>query len=511
MSTLLTTYANRIARFFGYVRASEAETEKAETRLGFFAVNQALYDGTVYSPNAYGGFLENVLRAYVGNAFCDITKFPIFPHFMPFKEVVDCYQNVWPGVWGEQTKPADLYAGKPVNPKLLLALGEVARASNLNTEKTTLVRWAANFGTVGIRVTAQAAEGDKPARSVIGVDHPSRLFNFEEDSRGNVTAVVLKYNKTVNVGTLADPEWETVKVAEEITKDEFSRTHDGVEQLVNGERRNGLGFCPYVILRHKDNGTPYGDWAYKGSEAAVHRINWRISRQDKSIDRHQRPKWFGAAGGGKPETVPMGDESMTYVELKPDTPTPFLMPLVAQIDQEAAQAFWMTLRDELRGRQPELNLNDVKLLGNTSGEALAQILKPTEQAVLSVRPAYDHALIRSMQMAVSAGITVGAFDLGTGQTVEGADQAFRDGLENFEFAPRPAIPETPQQKITNATAAVAEKRAKLELAAAAKRAGVSEREAMRLAGYTDAEIEQMEEEIGEQDELPDEDETEDGE
>ena len=66
----------------------------------------------------------------------------------------------------------------------------------------------------------------------------------------------------------------------------------------------------------------------------------------------------------------------------------------------------------------------------------------------------------------------------------------------------PAIPETPQQKITNAQAAEADQQARFTMAKLAQ--GVSDRERLRLSGYSDDEIEAMEEEIAGQSELPDE-------
>jgi hypothetical protein len=468
-------------------RAGQAERESVDwgTRSGVYAINELLYAGTVYATRHRGGALEDILKLYVGSAYIDVNRYKVWPHFMPFREIVDTYLNVLPGTFGQDITVAPQVDDEPVNPLLADPLSRIWRASNLDTEKQMFIRWCANFGTVGLRVSLRPQAQDEFApRPVVSVDHPSRLFNFEEDANGNVTAVVLKYGKAVNRNAgmkgLVEPQWETDEVVEVLTKDEFSLKVNDRETLAGDERRNLLGFCPYVLARHRDNGTPFGDWAYKGSEEVVHRINWRISRQDTSIDRHQFPKWFGAAAGKAPtSTIKMGDTDLTYIQTIENSPPPVLKAIVADVNQLDSRVFWMELRDMVRGNQPELNLNDVKMLAGVSGETLAQILKPTEQAILSVRPAYDHALIRALQMALSAGVVSGAWDLGTGiGTTTASDNAYRQGLENFAFQDRPALPLTTFQKQQQATANTSDKTAKFALISAAQKAGLDTQTAL---------------------------------
>jgi hypothetical protein len=497
---IVSNIIDRVASYLGYVRAASGDVVRYEVRDSLYQINEMLYTGSIYQTNHNGGALERVLTTYFGDAYCNVNKYRIKPFLMPFKEIVETYQHVLPGTWGDGVSIADKVNGKPIADAIREPLAKLWASSNLDTEKSKIIRWAANFGTVGLRVTSNAANGLKPARVAINADHPSRLFNFEEDAEGNVTAVCLKYTLPINYGTLAEPSWEMVEVVETIDKAEFSRTYNAKEQLDDAQRANTLGFCPYVVLRHKDNGTPYGDWAYRGSEETVHALNWRITRQDKSIDRHQFPKWFGAAGGAAPITdVDMGDEAMTYVQTMPGTPPPILQAIVPQVNQTAAQAFWTELRDMLRGRQPELNLNDVKLLGNTSGEALAQILKPTEKVIGDARPAYWHAFTRAMQMGLSAGVQVNAWDLGTGSD---ADAAYRTGVEDFTFAPVPLLPATAQQLLVQAQASTAEAKAKLQNAQAGAAIGLPRNELWRIAGYSDQDIPKLTGEVRDQSTLP---------
>lgn len=489
---LFSSTLDRIATRLGYIKAAPEEVVQWGVREGIYAVNQMLYDGTAYQTRANAGALEDILKTYIGPAFCDVNKNKIQPFLLPFKEIVEAYQYVLPGTWGDGVEIADEVNGKPVDQRILEPLAKVWQASLMDTLKGSIIRWAANFGTVGMRVTARGAIDGKPARVAIAADHPARLFNFEQDSEGNVTAVCLKYRTQVNDGTLAEPQWRSVEVVELITKDEFSIRYDEAEQLEDDQRVNNLGFCPYVILRHRENGTPFGDWAYRGTEGVVHRLNWRVSRQDKSIDRHQFPIWLFAAGGDKPEEIDMGDSKGHYVQTQAGTPPPVVEAIVPKVDQASAQDFWMEIRDGLRSRQPELNLNDVKLLANTSGEALDRILKPTEKVIGDARPGYQHAFKRVLQMGLSAGVQVGAWDLGTNGD---ADAAYRQGIEDFDFKPQPLLPPTVDQMLREAQAAVADAKSKTELAKAKKTLGYGRRELWRVDGKTDEEIVELEREL----------------
>jgi hypothetical protein len=191
---------------------------------------------------------------------------------------------------------------------------------------------------------------------------------------------------------------------------------------------------------------------------------------------------------------------VNYVQLAPETPTPFMQAIVPQVDQAGTQEFWMQLRDLLRGRQPELNLNDVKLIAGVSGETLMQVLKPTEASILAVRPAYDHALIRGLQMSLSIGADLGRWDVGTGNGTGAGDRAYAGGLLRFAFGDRPALPQTPMAKTQAADAEQADKLARFGVAKAADGI-VDNREKLKIAGYDAKDIALIEGRLALQDTL----------
>ena len=455
-----------------------------------YAFNEAFLNNKVYRTEALGGFREQVFK----DAFnLDCTPdMRLVGAYNPVPAIVDAYQNVFRGSFGQDIKVGDKVNGKPVNPTLIAEadspLARLWRWSNLDTEKDLLQKWAANLGTVGLRVVARNDDDPDRRRVYLQLDHPSVIFDYDRDERGNVVEVELRY--TARGGPVGDR--RDVDVREVITKDRFVMEEDGVNVLEPEEQRNDLGVCPYVILKHRDEGTSFGRWAYGGSEDAIHWINWLIVNQGESVMEHAWPQWFAAAGGEPPQNFRIGKRDVAYTKMLPDTPTPIFEPLVAPLDQAGTLAYWNELVERLQERQPELAIVAMKVLSGQSGETIAKLQVQAESAILRARAQYEHALIRALQIGLSEGVRMALWDLGTGTgTAEAADKAFQAGGEDFEFVKRPALPPSPWDQITQADANTAEQRKKFELAAAAEKAGVDDLTQLQLAGYTEAEAKKM--------------------
>jgi hypothetical protein len=253
---------------------------------------------------------------------CDKANASLVGHFNPVKEIVDLYvSNVLPGVWGNGVEIDPMVDGKPVNPRSpnpCGASGATATSTRSRASSSATPRTSAPSD-LRVTRTPESIPGDlSTSRVRIQEDHPSRLFNIEEDGQGNVTAVVLKYEIQRNFGTLTRPDYQAVEVIETITRDEFSQTR---RRQGNAHRRAApqpLRVLPLRHRRHRDNGTQFGDWAYKGSEPVIHAINFRVSQQDRSIGRHMFPKWFLAAAGDKPTTSTSPATRRPTCKLPPD-------------------------------------------------------------------------------------------------------------------------------------------------------------------------------------------------
>lgn len=485
-----------LARFVGLGRSiTEAEQGIAwdwEERRVDYALWEAHYFNTAYDLQANGGFREVILKYHLG-IDCDYGSDPtavpkLIGHYNPVKQIVDAYQNMLPGQYGVDIAVAEKVDGRDVNRVLLDRaqdpLGKLWRQSNLDTHKQELQRTGANLGTVGIRVVSDTSEPSQP-RVYLDFDHPSKIVDYEEDSRGNVVHVRLEYTTVMGFAKEA----RDVEVVEEFDRERLSVTYDGVEQLA--DQTNELGFCPYVIYRHR--GTKgFGRPCHDGTLPIIDAINWTITNQGESIYEHMWPQWFLTAGGAQPTQVNFGKGRVWYVATNADAPPPSATAIVPQLDQASGTKFIEDRKGEVRERQPETALGSLDTLSGLSGESYAKLLLAAEERVLSARANLQHALKRAIQMGFSYQIANRMADFGTGLgTREAADRAFNSGALDFEFKGQPAVPRTAADKVLQVDADLAERTKKLANANTLQRMGLPLEEVLREAGYDDQRVQEL--------------------
>jgi hypothetical protein len=352
------------------------------------------------------------------------------------------------------------------------------------------VTLVANQGTAGIRVVS---EGGADPRVYLRFDHPGKIIDVEEDARGNWVNVLLRY-PAYYAENLGEPTTR-VEIEELIGKQRFSQFVDGAQQLEPDQQRNALGICPYVPIRHtRRNGELFGRHAYDGSERAIHGINWGLSQVDEATARAIQTTLFMTGAGDPPDPITLGWLTAIYVKLANGTPPPDMKYITPQLEIGPVGEFITGNIEKLYTRQPELILNALKLLSGTSGETLAQVLKPVEAAVLRARRMYEDSVVRAIQIALSSGVLLGLWNLGTGTgTADAADRAYDDGQGVEALSP------TTAQQIAQATADNADKTAKVALMAQAENVtGLSQNEVLRLGGYTDDQIATIGDEVANQ-------------
>lgn len=446
-----------------------------------FDVRDRMLEGSIYATGR-GSYQTSILHA-LGKP-CDDAP-PIINYYNPVPAIVGCYANALGGRLGEELE-VETPDGEPLQDVVSDAIGRLWKWSGLDTSLETFTTLLANQGSAGIKIVSVG--GDSP-RVYLRYVHPRDIDDAIEDDRGNLTGVRLKY-----AGLSESPlgEQPTVtEVIETLDKERFSIMVDGVEQLEGDAGVNELGVCPFVLARHtRRHGDFYGRHAYEGSENAIHSYNWALSQLDEATARAINETVFMAGAGDKPSEVQLGRLTAMYVKLTAGIPAPELKYIVPQLAIGEVRDTIVQNIELLYTRQPELILNALKLLSGTSGETLLQVLRPVEAAVLRARRLYEDAKVRSIQIGLSAGIMLGLWNLGTGTgTREAAERAYDDGQgpEAFRFADRPALPETPQVRLINAQAAVAEQKEKFNLAAAAQKIVNDPKELLTLAGYDEAE------------------------
>lgn len=451
-----------------------------------YDVRDLMLDGTIYRLGRDKGKLEHVLQL-LGKP-CDQDSAAVIPYYNPVPAIVGAYANAMGGRLNAELVP-EAPDGEPLEEDVTDAIRRVWRWSNLDLRLNELTSLVANQGGAGIRIVAAND------RVYLDYDHPRWIHAIDEDARGNPTNVLLKYKAWYTPDT-GEPA-VSLDVEELIGKDKFSLLYNGKEQLSDDQQTNELGVCPYQVVRHArrvgDAPTTFRH-AYEGSELAIHGINWGLSQLDEATARAINETVFMAGAGDAPDPVKLGRLTAMYVKLAAGVPAPELKYIVPQLAIGDTGANIIRNIELLYTRQPELILNALKLLSGTSGETLLNVLRPVEAAILRARRNYEAPIISALQIGMSAGVLMGLWDLGTGTfTREAAEAAYDNGQgpEAFVFRDRPALPETPQQKLVKAQAGVAERKEKFALANAAKPFVNDSKELLLLAGYDDAEADRL--------------------
>jgi hypothetical protein len=401
-------------------------------------IRDQMLDGSIYLPakrDGTGGSLKTIIRQ-LGKP-CDNAP-PIIGYYNPVPAIVGCYANALGGRLGSDLNLVK-HGGEPLEDAVQDAYARLWRMSNLDTRLDEFTRLTANQGTAGIRIVGTGRGADARIRLVF--EHPSWIVDAEEDDRGNLRWVYLRYTAYQSAGP--GETYEPVPIEEYIGRDRFERYVDGDKTI---DEENGLGVCPYVIARHERRiGDFFGRHAYEGSELAIHGINWGLSQLDEATARSINETVFMAGAGDEPDEVPLGRLTAIYVKLQAGVPAPEMQYIVPQLKIEEVRQAILGNVELLWTRQPQLILNALKLISGTSGETLARVLKPVEAEILRARRLYEDAVIRALQIGASVGVFTGLWDIGTGTgTKEAADRAFDGGQgpEAASFAERSAIPPT---------------------------------------------------------------------
>lgn len=401
----------------------------------------AYYANLVYETLSNGGQRENINSALGNAAAADLGGL-----YNPVASVVDLYLHVFDGAFGDEIRVEPLGVATTA---LIDAIEQLWKWSNLTIEKQPLCRFAATHGTVGLRIVARNDADPARRRVWIKPEHPRTIRDVELDERGNVEAIQLEYDLTIGLAEDA----QTICIREELDKVEF-RTYrmvggnpvpfDLTTMEANGPNaryENALGVVPYVLLRHEYNGEMFGRNAWYKARSPIDRLNALLSHIDVQIHRHVKAKWFIAASGSAPASIDLDDLSVAYVDTRNTTSTPLVQPLVAPLDLSGAIAEAKLQMDVTEDMLPELKATQGKFLSGQSGETIAELRKPAEERIALARANYEDALLRGQQIAVSWGILLGLWDVGTGMgTREAADAAFQGGYEDHRFNTRPMLP-----------------------------------------------------------------------
>lgn len=430
-----------------------AERQRSATwlwneRMANYARWDSYYENTIYDQTSAGGWRDELNQELGGAACADLDGL-----YNPVRTAVNLYLHVFGGAFGDEITIEP--EGKATQ-ALVDAIGLVWKASNMTIARQSLCRIAARSGLAGIRIVA-----DPDRRHVyLKIEHPRIIRDVQLDQRGNVTAIQLEYDITIGLAEAAT----VITIREEMTKAAFKTwrvdsptlggdspslvPYDMTTMTDNGPRAviiNTLGVVPYVLCYHEQSQDD--DWGlncFSHATRAIDRLNAQISHVDIQIHRTVKSKWLVAAAGQPPQEFDMSDMTIVYIDTSGQPGTPEVQPMIAPLDLSGALAQSQHQLALIEDRLPELKATQGRFLAGQSGETIAELRKPAEEAILLARGNYEDSMIRAQQIAVSWGILLGFWNVGTGSgTREAADRAYRDGFEDHKFNKRPAMTTEP--------------------------------------------------------------------
>ena len=459
----MTSWFTAIARMIG-AHGEEGRPALAD-RLAAYDAWQAYYDNAIYEPLSSGGQREQV-NATLGNA----SAADLAGLYNPVAEVVDLYQHVYGGAFRpsdakeDEDEPTDIRAepGTQAHANLLPALDRIWGWSNLNVSKQALCRLPALHGTAGLRIVAEAHPDPARRRVYLKPEHPRVIRDVELDSRGNVIDIELEYEMTTGIGD----DQEIVTIRERLTKEEFRTYKVEGRGAVPFDLRamqaggplavypNALGVVPYVLVQHQASGEAFGLNCFYRARSAIDRVNALSTHINTQVFDHVKVDWFIAADGPAPSEVNLTGRRVIYVDTSRSTKTPTIEPMVAPLNLNDAITKARLDIELIEDRLPELKAVVGKFLAGQSGETIAQLRAPAEHRLGLARASYEDALIRASQIALSWGILLGLWELGTGrESREAADTAYRSGAMDHHLNRRPLLPPVaPQAKTQPAQA-----------------------------------------------------------
>lgn len=433
----------------------------ADTRRILFKLWWAYYDNSVYKSIDEGGY-----RKLINDRLGSAKVGGLAGLYNPVERASDAYQYVFDGRFGDEIKIDDKQddGETPVNKKILDPIKKIWKWSNMTDEAEMLCRYTPVLGSCGIRVVMENSTDTAAKRVYLSVEHPNLIRDVEVDSRGNITQLILEYDKLE--GSMRDgetvQEWHSY--VEYMSREVFwiqkddqwwnFQTEEFVDTQEEAEVKNLAGFVPYVIVRHRNVGSVFGVPCFYGQDEKIDHINALATHLAQQVHKHVTATWLLEAGGPKPDFITLGDMNIIYVQRElGQTSAAKMEALVANLNIEQAGGLLDRLQGELGNSMPELKATDGEFLSHQSGGTVAQLRTPAEQRILKGRAAIEDAVVKAQKMALSLGVIYNLWDLGTGKgSRAAADAAFSQGKLDHRFNKRPAFPLTVDDKLSMAKA-----------------------------------------------------------
>lgn len=433
---------NWLTAFFNGFRQDRVPTGYAwDDRRWSYALYDAYYDNSVFRRITDGGQRDNI-NALLGNAAAaDLAGL-----YNPVPRVVDLYGHVFSGAFGTDIR------AETTNQPLQDAINQIWRWSNLTIERQEITQLAPLHGLVGLRIGVRNDPDPAQRRIWIKPEHPRVILDVQRDERGNLDEVLLEYD--LELGTGEDK--EVLVIREKQTKDRIQTWRNEKGQLTPydlttntphgpySDYPNELGVVSYVLLHHSTRNRPWSLNAFYKAVDPINALNALLSHIDVQIHRHVNARWLVAAAGKPPEEFDLSGMKVIYVNTGLTGGAPVMQAMVANLSLADAIARATQQLGLIEDMLPELKATGGRFLSGQSGETIKELRQPAEDMLALARTNHEDALVRATQIAVSWGVLLDLWDVGTGQgSRTAADAAYRQGAEDFTFNKRPLLPDSP--------------------------------------------------------------------
>jgi hypothetical protein len=417
-----------------------------------YAVLWAFYESTAYRSSlhtwAHSYRLKYSLYKYVREAYSPAYRLGEFHKAHLMGGLLD--PEAGDGEIVPSALPIDVPEHNQENDAAIrAAISLVWQWSNWQVRKDVLTLYGAILGDVGLKVVDDVERG----KIYLSVVHPSTIKSVELDPFGNVKGYEIEESRY-------HPEKPGTKVTYLETAD-----RDGSGRSVryrtflndrpyawNGEESEWevpYGFVPMVVIKHNDVGLDWGWSELHAGRTKFHELDDLTSVLTDQVRKSVNVVWFfsgqarpksavsiSGAGDSAERPQPGREEINALYTSNADARA---TAMVAPLNIGDTVEYIKLLTDRLEEDYPELRFEKLRL-SQTSGETLREARKPVEEKVTQRRAAYDDAVKRAHQMAISIGGYRGIFE-------EFGLDSYTEGRLDHSIGKRPIFTEDPRAEI----------------------------------------------------------------
>lgn len=340
------------------------------------ARRHSYYDGSIY---------KRTDLAWLGPRFYKGAR----ALYLPLSRAVDIDVGIVPGGWSFPEGSPQAWTDAR---KLLMGW------SRWRTDGVLLVHYGASYGVCGLKV----CDLRQQKRVLIKPLDPTKYMLLSEAMYDEDPTMALFVEHRCE--PRSDEEFE---YAEVITPDFIRTFRDGEPFGFDGrqpEYPNDLGFVPFVEIEHIRTGRQYGEPTYQKAIPLLDQVNQQASYLADIIAKNAEPQW--AVFGAEPSDMVKSGDNIWFFPAGADA-----KPLLAAVDIDGVLAFIKEVADNMHGSLPELSFDELRSKDKIATATVELQLAELTIKIQRIRPNYDSGMVRGLQMAGLAAVTMGLTEL----------------------------------------------------------------------------------------------------